>query len=129
MKCFKLMLCAIFILVIFVFQVEAGILMVNIQESYSQPKDKLTNKAYVDRNHMRVEMIGKNLDNIFIYRKDKEVFWIIDNKEKTFMEITKKDMQKMKIKMDACASVLIFTYIPYSAINRKTVFPVEAAIG
>jgi hypothetical protein len=94
------MLCAIFILGGFVFQVEAGMLMVSLQESYGQFKDRLISKAYVEKNHMRVETTGKNLDNIVIYRKDKGVFWFIDNKEKTFMEITKKDMQKMKTKMD-----------------------------
>lgn len=106
MKYFKLMLCAIFILGGFVFQVKAGMLMVSTQESYGQFKDRLISKAYVDKNHMRVETTGKNLDNITIYRKDKGVFWIIDNKEKTFMEISKKDMQKMKTKMDEAMKMM-----------------------
>ena len=100
MKYIKSMLSVIFMIGVLVSPVEAGVLMISVQESYVNSKGKIHSEAYVERDRMRVEIKGDDTDQTIIFRKDKEVFWAIDNKEKTLVEITRRDLQKIKEKMD-----------------------------
>lgn len=106
MKYVKSMLGVIFVTGILVSPVEAGVLMISVQESYVNLKGKIHSKTYVERDRMRVEIKGDNTDQTIIFREDKEVFWVIDNKEKTLMEMTKRDLQKIKEKMDEAMKML-----------------------
>ena len=85
---------------------EAGSLMVNQYESYSSPGDIMVNNTYLDKKGMRVETKGENMDQIFIYRPDKGTFWIIDEKEKTYMEITEKDLQEIKQQAEKAQDIM-----------------------
>lgn len=87
---------------ILVSQIQAGIIMVSTSESH-EFNEMRVNKLYLDRERLRVEVKGKqrggDIDEVVIFRKDKEVFWFIDNKKKTYREITKSDLEKIKEKM------------------------------
>jgi len=85
---------------------EAGSLMVNQHESYSSPGDIMINNTYLDKKGMRVEMKGKDMDQLFIYRPDKRVFWVIDQKRKTYMELTEKGLQEMKQQVDKAQDIM-----------------------
>lgn len=74
---------------------EAGVLIVYEQDSFSRA-GKATTTVYLDRDRMRTETIGKDQDQAFIFRGDKKLYWMIDKKEGTYMEISKNDLQKMK---------------------------------
>jgi hypothetical protein len=73
----------------------AGVVMISSIDSYVKPKGELTSKSMIGEDRMRVETKGQDIDQILIFRGDKELFWLIDNKASTVMEITKKDLQEM----------------------------------
>jgi len=77
---------------------EAGVLIVYEQDSFSRA-EKATMTVYLDRDRMRTETRGKDLDQTFIFRGDKKLYWMIDKKEGTYTEISKNDLKKMKNKM------------------------------
>jgi hypothetical protein len=79
---------------------EAGVVMLYTEETYTEPSEQVTHKAYLEGERVRVETKGENLDQVFIFRKDKEVFWIIDNTEGTFMEMSKAELQQAKGQME-----------------------------
>ncbi len=106
MKLFQLLCSVVCMIGIFVPGLEAGVLIVNSHESALEPKEVVTHKAYVDRDRMRVEMGDKEADRIFIFRQDQERFWLIDNKDKTYMEMTKQDLHKMKEKLDGAMAMM-----------------------
>lgn len=99
MKNFKMLLGFVFIGIVFVLPLEAGVLMVSKNKSYDDPKEALTINAYLDKDRMLIETKG-NIDQGFIFRKDKEVFWFIDNKDKSYTEMTKQDLLKLKKQME-----------------------------
>lgn len=100
MRRFKFIIVVVSVAWIFAAPVEAGIIITNLVESSLQPGEKTTNMIYLEKDRIRMEMKGKNIDQVSIFRKDKEVFWVIDNKEGTFMEMTKEELQKQKMQMD-----------------------------
>jgi hypothetical protein len=106
MKFFKILLGVSLVIGIFSSSLHAGILMVSAHQSAVNSQDALTSKAYVDKDRMRVEMKGQTMDQIFIFRQDKELFWVIDNRAKTYMEMTKQDLQKMKEKVDEAMTMM-----------------------
>lgn len=77
---------------------EAGLLVVYEQDSYARP-EKATTTVFTGRDRMRTETRGKDLDQVFIFRGDKKLYWMIDRKEGTYTEISKNDLQNMKAKM------------------------------
>ncbi len=85
---------------------EAGSLMVNHSESYSSPGDITVNNTYLDKKGMRVEMKGRDMDQTFIYRPDKEVLWIIDQKRKTYMELAEQDLQEIKQQVNNAQNII-----------------------
>jgi len=85
--------------------VEAGLMMVYEQESYDQPgKEAMT--VYMDKDRMRTETKGGSADQVFIFRGDKKLYWMIDNRERTYTEITREDLKKLKGKMDEATRTL-----------------------
>lgn len=49
---------------------------------------------------MRLEMSGEDLDKIAIFRMDREALWFINVEEKTYLEITKQDLEAIRAKME-----------------------------
>lgn len=78
---------------------EAGLVMVYEQESYGRP-GKETSTMYMGKDNMRTESKGSGRDQVFIFRGDRKLFWMIDNREGTYTEITREDLTKLKGRMD-----------------------------
>jgi hypothetical protein len=83
-----------------------GVVIVATHTTTAQPGAKMTNKTYVDSDRMRMEAQAMGGTQIVIFRQDKGLFWIIDQKGKTYMEITKQDFQQMKAKMNETKSMM-----------------------
>ncbi|MGH7598340.1 MAG: DUF4412 domain-containing protein, partial [bacterium] len=83
-----------------------GVVIVSTQTTTAKPEDKMTNKTYVDSDRMRMEAQAMGGTQIVIFRQDKGLFWIIDQKGKTYMEITKQDFQQMKAKMNEAKTMI-----------------------
>jgi len=77
----------------------AGMVMMYEQESYGRP-GKETMAVYLGKDRMRTETKGGGRDQVFIFRGDRKLFWMIDNKEGTYTEMTRDDVKKMNGKMD-----------------------------
>jgi hypothetical protein len=77
---------------------EAGVLIVYEQDSFSRP-GKAKMMVYLDRDRMRMETKGSDQDHVILFRGDRKLYWMIDKSEGTYMEISRNDLQKMKSKM------------------------------
>lgn len=106
MKFLRLLCSVVCLLGMVVPGLEAGVLIVSDYESALEHKGSSTSKAYVDRDRMRVETSDKEAERVFIFRQDKERFWLIDNKDKTYTEMTKQDLQKMKQQLDSAMALM-----------------------
>ena len=100
MKFVKFLLCATFVSSVVAYSLQAGVLMVSVTVSSDNPEEKFEQKAFVDKDRMRVELSGDDVDQIIIFRKDKDVFWFIDNKDQTYFEMTREDLREMKAQVD-----------------------------
>jgi hypothetical protein len=92
---------ALFALAVFTSSLAAdtGVVIVATHTTTAQPDAKMINKTYLGSDRMRMEAQAMGGTQIVIFRQDKGLFWIIDQKGKTYMEITKQDFQQMKAKM------------------------------
>lgn len=93
----KTLAAVIFILSFSIIQVNAGILMVSSDNSLQGTGKASIIKTYMEKNKMRVES-GEN--EVVIYHQDKGIFWAINNREKTYTEMTRADIKAMKSRMD-----------------------------
>lgn len=59
-----------------------------------------TSKIYIEKARLRMESTGGEEDHVLIFRKDQDVLWIIDSQAKTYHEITRQDVARMKGQMD-----------------------------
>jgi hypothetical protein len=78
---------------------------VYIEGTTTQADDGSKEKSiiYINSDRMRVENGQSHTEDapdIVIFRQDKKVMWVIDTKEGTYMEITQKDLEQMKARMD-----------------------------
>ncbi len=83
----------------------AGVTISATHTTTAKPDEKQLNKTYLDSDRMRYESQGKAGSTVVIFRQDKGLFWVI-NPDKTYMEITKQDMQAMKAKMNEAQTIL-----------------------
>lgn len=74
----------------------AGVLIVSDHRSLVDPADKETSTVYLERDRLRVETKGPEGEQIVIFRKDRQLFWVVDKKEGTYFEMTKESLRKMK---------------------------------
>ncbi|TNF54073.1 DUF4412 domain-containing protein [bacterium] len=101
MKNLFLYLLPIFIITaLSVLTAEAGIQITTVQGPYDNPESAYTSVSFIGKNGMRIETGDNGEENIIIYRNDKKVFWVINPREKTYTEMTRKDIQAMKSRMD-----------------------------
>lgn len=77
----------------------AGILVVATQESPGGGDAEKTTMQ-IDRDRIRVESEGPDSRGAMIFRGDRQVMWMIDYEEKTYFEVTPKDLQRMKSTME-----------------------------
>lgn len=97
MKSLKLSLLAFFCLCILWSNLTAGVLLVSVSEFPDQPDETETNRTYINSDRVRTE-IGTG--QVAIFRGDKDVFWFIDNEDRTYTELTREDIQKMKAQLE-----------------------------
>ncbi len=100
MKAKSMMLGMLFGLAVFASSLFSGVIMVSTHTTTGRPNEKQVTKIYIESDRVRFESSGAVMNQVFIFRQDKELFWIIDQKSNTYMEMTKQDMQKMKEKLD-----------------------------
>ncbi len=77
----------------------AGLVMVQSMGKADGSVPPTTNTIYVEKECVRIEN-GAHADQYFIYRGDKQVFWMINTKDKSYMEMTQKDMEDNASKMN-----------------------------
>ena len=73
----------------------AGVLMVNTQESFQGSQQPTTTKLRVEGDRVRIEMEGTGRNDVMIFRGDRQVLWMIDNKAKVYREMTKADVDRI----------------------------------
>lgn len=81
----------------------AGVLMTTVDQRADNPDNQSTSKLYLDKDRLRMEMTGKDENKLVIYRQDKDLFWIISEKDKTYTEFTKADMDRMQQQMEGAS--------------------------
>jgi hypothetical protein len=81
------------------FAAHAGVTMVQSYGEIGAKQPASTNTIRLDKDRVRVDA-GVSPDAYFIYRGDKKVFWMVNLKEKSYMEMTEKDLDAMMAKMD-----------------------------
>jgi hypothetical protein len=108
MKQRKVLCSTLFLLAVLVSSLTAGtgVMIVTTHTTTAKPEDKMTNKTYVDSDRMRIETQAMGGTQVIIFRQDKGLFWIIDQKAGTYMEITKQDLQQMKAKMKEASAMM-----------------------
>uniref|UniRef100_A0A7C3UQ04 DUF4412 domain-containing protein n=1 Tax=candidate division WOR-3 bacterium TaxID=2052148 RepID=A0A7C3UQ04_UNCW3 len=73
---------------------------VRMNAVYETGKEKIAHFLLIEKDRMRTDMKGNETDMSIIFRSDKNLFWSIDHKKKSYTEITKEDVKKMKGKME-----------------------------
>lgn len=76
----------------------AGVLMV--QETVSGKGKPVVSRVSIGVKAVRMTVEGAE-GGSFIYRADKQLFWSLNDKDKTYVEMTKKDLEKMAGQMDS----------------------------
>jgi hypothetical protein len=104
MRQIKLIRSIFFMIAFLALPAEAGVIM--ISQASPDVTDVTDIKTYLDKDCMRIDTKAGGEEQSFIFRKDKETFWVVDYKEKSFMEMTKKDLQAMKAKIEGAMKVM-----------------------
>ncbi len=79
--------------------VHAGITMVQSWQKLDGKSPATSNVIHMDKDRVRIET-GASPEQYMIYRGDKKVFWTVNLKDKTYMEMTEKDFEEMFAKAD-----------------------------
>lgn len=90
----------------FVSHALADVIITSINTSFENPLDSGTSTAYLGGNGMRIETQTQDELMTMIFRSDKQVFWVINTKEKTYMEMTREDIKKTKAMMDGAMKMM-----------------------
>ncbi|MGQ3684382.1 MAG: DUF4412 domain-containing protein [Candidatus Loosdrechtia sp.] len=106
MKFTKFVLSFAFTVVMLITIAEAGIVITGTEKALDEYGNHTTIKVYVDANRMRVETKDAETDQVVIFCGDSELFRVIDNTEKTYMEMTKADLMKIGRKMNDMMKML-----------------------
>ncbi|MDD2890500.1 MAG: DUF4412 domain-containing protein [bacterium] len=104
MRQIKLIGSIVFMIVALALSASAGVLM--ISQASPDITDVTDIKMYLDKNCMRIDTKARGEEQSFIFRKDKETFWVVNYKEKSFIEMTKKDLRVLKAKMEEAIKVM-----------------------
>jgi hypothetical protein len=68
---------------------QAGALLVETRD------DGSTTRIQIDRDRVRVDLSGTNGPQVIIFRGDRRAFYIIDAAKKTYMEMTRQDVERL----------------------------------
>ncbi|HKP97945.1 MAG TPA: DUF4412 domain-containing protein [Fibrobacteria bacterium] len=97
MKTLKPMVTAL--LLGFTTSTRAGVTLIQSYEEIGGGKPATTNTIHLDKDRVRIDA-GVSPDAYFIYRGDKKAFYTVNLKEKSYMEMTERDLDEMAAKMD-----------------------------
>ena len=100
MKRLQAVLLAVILLAGFIAYAEAGVVITNIETSFDHPRDSGASTAYIGDYGMRAESRSEGEKNTIIFRSDKGVFWVINTTDKSYTEMTKQDIKKIKGRKD-----------------------------
>ncbi len=78
----------------------AGVTITQVMKQLEGDKPPMTNLIHLDADKARIDM-GQNPGAYMIYRGDKDAFWMIDTRKKTYMVMTSQDFDAMRAKMDS----------------------------
>lgn len=79
----------------------AGIIMNSQFQDLQNKKSKpMTQIVYLQKDKIRIDMKSEDADISMIFHGDKEVFWMIDHKEKIVTIITKDELKKLSKEME-----------------------------
>jgi hypothetical protein len=70
----------------------AGVRLVSVDK---HDGGKTRSQVSLDEQALRVDLQGEGAGHTVIFRKDKQLAWMIDRNDRTYMEITKQDMEEM----------------------------------
>jgi hypothetical protein len=87
------------ILLGFALSAHAGVTLIQSYQEIGGQKPATTNTIHLDKDRVRIDA-GGSPDAFFIYRGDKKAFYAVNLKEKSYLEMTEKDLQEMVAKMD-----------------------------
>jgi hypothetical protein len=90
---------AILLSLVCVVQARAGALLVN-ETTYDSSK-VVKSTTSVGETSIRLDVQGEKGNNTVIYRGDKQTFWMVNDKDKTYTEMTKEQMDAAAAKMEA----------------------------
>ncbi len=99
MKNFRSFLSMVIVLAMIGSSLYAGVLVVQKHQSADQQKSSNV-KIYLEEDKMRMDMDSPDERQAFIFRDDKNLFWIVNFKENSYMEMTEKDLQQMAAMRD-----------------------------
>jgi hypothetical protein len=77
----------------------AGIQLTSQNESFTPSREQSTDQTYITKDRIRVNLTSPRSKETLIFRKDHQIFWFIDHIHKTYNEITKSDLAKIKSSM------------------------------
>ena len=95
----RVFLSYIFLILLFLSSTKAGVYVYSVDQNKDENGSE-TSKVYIEKDRIRVESASKSENNVIIFRGDKDVFWMINNKDNTYNEMTRKDLEKLRTKMD-----------------------------
>lgn len=101
MKVYKFLI--MFILCSFTISLYAGILISSVDEMKSM---KVNSVVKVEKDRVHISTTGDKMAHTIIFRSDKKLFWIINEKNKTYQQITKEDIKKIKAKIDEAQKMM-----------------------
>ena len=97
--------CAALTLTLLLTTARAGIVIVTDTESFTAPEKSGRATVYLEKNRMRIDSTEGGGDVTVIYTAVEEpLYWIIDRKTNSYVELDKEDMAHMKKDVDAAIS-------------------------
>jgi hypothetical protein len=99
MKHFKTVISFSILSLFLISSVNAGIYIHSIGQFKDMNKTENT-KLFIEKDRLRLENFGGSENNVIIFREDMGVFWMISPDEKTYQEMTREDLEKLKNKMN-----------------------------
>ncbi len=85
--------------------VQAGVIIKSTERSKGMDLDMTTN-IYIEKDRLRMEISGTDQNHIIIFRGDKNLFWMIDKDKQSYIEMTKKDIEKAKVQLDKAQKMM-----------------------
>jgi hypothetical protein len=77
----------------------AGVYIKSINTHVGKEKEEVS-ELFIEQDRIRIQLSESEEYPVIIFRHDKQVMWMIDEQKKTYMEMTKEDVENIKKQMD-----------------------------